>query len=253
MADLSRMAPRMTIGLDIGDTTCQVCTLDARGEIVEEGRVRTSAKAQAHRFPSARPVRVALEVGQHSPWISRLLRHSGHEVFVANARKLRLIYENDRKNDRIDAQYLARLARLDPRLLSPLRHRGVQTQRDLEVLKARDLLVASRTRLINHVRGAVKAFGLRIPKFSSATFTTRAAGHLPPEHHSALQPLLDMIGSLTVRVRDYDRQVEQLCEQSYPQKPEGNNRFDQEMERKLFFQESIKRWEKGCYQDNCNQ
>jgi transposase len=217
MADLNRMAPGMTIGLDIGDTYCQVCALDARGEIIEEGRVRTHPEALAQRFGSARPVRVALEVGQHSPWISRLLRESGHEVIVANARKLRLIYENDRKNDRIDAQYLARLARLDPRLLSPLRHRGVQTQRDLEVLKARDVLVASRTRLINHVRGAAKAFGLRIPKYSSGTFTTRAAGHLPPEHQFALQPLLDLIGALTLRVRHYDRQIAQLCEQNYPQ------------------------------------
>jgi transposase len=203
--------------LDVGDTYCQVCALDARGEILEEGRVRTRPEALRQRFGSATPMRIALEVGQHSPWISRLLREFGHEVIVANARKLRLIYENDRKNDRIDAQYLARLARLDPRLLSPLQHRGVQTQRDLEVLKARDVLVRTRTRLINHVRGAVKVYGLRIPKYSSKTFTGKAAGHLPPEHHGAVQPLLDIIGSLTVMVRDYDKQIEKLCEQNYPQ------------------------------------
>jgi transposase len=217
MAELSTMAPMMTIGLDVGDTYCQVCALDARGEILEEGRVRTSPEALRQRFGSATPMRIALEVGQHSPWISRLLQESGHEVIVANARKLRLIYENDRKNDRIDAQYLARLARLDPRLLSPLEHRSVQTQRDLEILKARDVLVRTRTRLINHVRGAVKDYGLRIPKYSSGSFTSKAAGHLPPEHHCAVQPLLDVIGSLTARVREYEKQIEHLCEQNYPQ------------------------------------
>jgi transposase len=207
----------MTIGLDIGDTYCQVCALDAQGEIIEEGRVRTNPQAVRQRFSLAGPVRIALEVGQHSPWISRLLRELGHEVIVANPGKLRLIYENDRKNDRIDAQYLARLARLDPRLLSPVQHRGVQTQRDLEILKARDVLVAARTRLINHVRGAVKVYGLRIPKYSSGSFAAKGAGQLPPEYRSLVQPLLDMIGTLTLKIRSYDHQIAQLCEQSYPQ------------------------------------
>ena len=216
MSNLSKTVPVMTIGLDVGDTYCHMCALDAGGEIIEEGRVRTTPEALGRRFSSAGPMRIALEVGQHSPWISRLLKKSGHEVIVANPRKLRLIYENDRKNDRTDAQYLARLARVDPRLLFPLQHRSVQTQRDLEILKARDILVATRTRLINHVRGTVKVFGFRIPKCSSGTFTPKVTEHLPPEHQSAVQPLLEMTGSLTVRIRSYDRQIEQLCQRSYP-------------------------------------
>jgi len=136
---------------------------------------------------------------------------------VTNARKLRLIYENDRKSDRVDAQYLARLARLDPRLLSPLKHRGIQTQKDLELLKARDMLVATRTRLINHMRGAVKVYGVRVPKCSTSGFAAKAGGHLPPEHQVAMQPLMDVIGSLNVKIRSYDKQIEQMCEQGYPQ------------------------------------
>jgi transposase len=147
----------------------------------------------------------------------RLLSASGHEVFVANARKLRLIYENERKSDRVDAQYLARVARLDPRLLSPLQHRGLQTQQQLELLKARDVLVATRTRLINHVRGAVKVFGTRIPKCSTGGFATKAGENLPPDQRPAVDPLLEVISSLTMTIRTYDRQIEQLCEQSYPQ------------------------------------
>ncbi len=216
MSDSIKTVPVMTIGLDVGDRYCQVCALDAAGEVVEEGRVRTTPEALQRRFGSAPSLRIALEVGQHSPWISRLLRESGHEVIVANARKLRLIYDNDRKNDRVDAQYLARLARLDPRLLSPVQHRGIQTQRDLELLKARDLLVATRTRLINHVRGAVKVYGIRVPKCSSGGFAVKAGGHLPLEQLSAVRPLLDLIGSVTVTIRSYDRQIERQCEASYP-------------------------------------
>jgi len=217
MSDFSKDVPEMTIGLDVGDKYCQVCALDAGGEIIEEGRVRTTPLALERRFGCAPPVRIALEAGQHSPWISRLLSEFKHEVLVANARKLRLIYENDRKSDRVDAEYLARLARLDPRLLSPLKHRGIQTQKDMELLKARDMLVATRTRLINHVRGAVKVYGVRVSKCSTSSFATKAGKHLPPEHGAAVQPLLDVIGSLTVKIRSYDKQIEQMCEQVYPQ------------------------------------
>lgn len=65
---------------------------------------------------------VAIEAGSHSPWVSRLLEDCGHWVLVANARKTRLIYAEGRKTDSIDAENLARLARLDPKLLSPIEH-----------------------------------------------------------------------------------------------------------------------------------
>jgi hypothetical protein len=68
--------------------------------------------------------RIALEIGTHSPWISRLLSELGHEVIVANARKVRLIGESRKKDDRLDAQTLAPLARVDPKLLSPVKHRS---------------------------------------------------------------------------------------------------------------------------------
>ena len=56
--------------------------------------------------------RIALEIGTHSPWVSRLLSELGHEVVVGNARKVRLIGESCKKDDRLDAQTLARLARI---------------------------------------------------------------------------------------------------------------------------------------------
>jgi transposase len=136
------------------------------GEVIEEGKLRTTPEALKRRFSSEQqPLRIAVEAGTHSPWVSRLLEEEcGHEVLVANPRKTRLIYSNKRKTDEIDAENLARLARLDPKLLYPLRHRGEHSQAHLAIIRSREALVGCRTHLVNHVRGAVKSFGGRLPK-----------------------------------------------------------------------------------------
>jgi transposase len=121
--------PNVTAGLDLGDRFSYLCLLDTvSGEVAEEGRLRTTPETFRRRFASERPMRIAIEAGTHSPWASRVLEECGHEVLVANARKLRLIYANKRKTDEMDAENLARLARLDPKLLYPLKHRGEESQ-----------------------------------------------------------------------------------------------------------------------------
>src|SRR5262249_30883218 len=105
---------KLTIGLDLGDRNSWYCVLDEAGHIQLEQRVRTTAKALREVFGAMPRSRMALEIGTHSPWISRLLAELGHEVIVANARKVRLIGESRKKDDRLDAQALARLARVDP-------------------------------------------------------------------------------------------------------------------------------------------
>ena len=109
MNDLTTNATSVTIGIDLGDRYCRFCVLDESGEILEEGRISTTETAIRRRFQNTEPVRIALEVGTHSPWVSRLLDDLGHEVIVANPRKLRLIYENDSKNDQVDAELFGRL------------------------------------------------------------------------------------------------------------------------------------------------
>jgi transposase len=162
--DGSRSEPKMTAGLDIGDKYSYLCLIDTEsGEVVEEGRLRTNPKAFRRRFASEQPMRIAIEAGTHSPWVSRLLEECGHEVLVANARKLRLIYANKRKTDEMDAENLARLARVDPKLLYPLKHRGQECQAHMAIVRSREALVGTRTQLVNHVRGTVKSFGGRLP------------------------------------------------------------------------------------------
>jgi transposase len=150
--DGSRSEPKMTAGLDLGDKYSYLCLIDTDGgEAVEEGRLRTNPEAFRRRFASERPMRIAIEAGTHSPWVSRVLEECGHEVLVANARKTRLIYANKRKTDEIDAENLARLARLDPKLLYPIEHRGEDAQAHMAIVRSREALVGSRTQLVNHV------------------------------------------------------------------------------------------------------
>ena len=148
----SKEHPQTTAGLDLGDKYSYLCLIDTEsGEVIEEGRLRTSPEAFLRRFASERPMRIAIEAGTHSPWASRVLEECGHEVLVANARKLRLIYANKRKTDEVDAENLARLARLDPKLLYPVAHRGEDSQAHMAIIHSRQALVDCRTQLVNHV------------------------------------------------------------------------------------------------------
>src|SRR5215212_9680029 len=140
--DGSKERPKLTAGLDLGDRYSHLCLIDQEsGEIMEEGRLRTSPEAFRRRFASEQPMRIAIEAGTHSPWASRVLEGCGHEVLVANARKLRLIYANKRKTDEVDAENLARLARVDPKLLYPLKHRGQDSQAHMALIRSRQTLI----------------------------------------------------------------------------------------------------------------
>ena len=211
--------PKMTAGLDLGDKYSYLCLIDTEsGEVMEEGRLRTTPEALKRRFSSEQPLRIAIEAGTHSPWVSRVLEEEcGHEVLVANPRKIRLIYSNKRKTDEIDAENLARLARLDPKLLYPLKHRGEECQAHMAIIRSREALVSTRTQLVNHVRGAVKSFGARLPKCPARSFHNKAPEHIPEALWPALGPILETISSLTERIREYDRQLETISEEHYPE------------------------------------
>jgi len=212
-----KIAGKLTVGIDLGDKVSRVCVLDQEGEIIEESSVKTTDGALQQRFAAMSSTRVAIEAGAHSPWVSRLLEGCGHEVLVANARKMRLIYENDRKCDRVDAESLARLARLDPKLLAPIHHRDASRQADLAVIRARAAVVAARTQLINAMRGMVKAMGGRLPSCSTKSFHLKVDSAIPESLRLALEPLLAEISSLTESIQSYDRQIEELAKTKYPE------------------------------------
>lgn len=208
---------KLTIGLDLGDRSSWYCVLDEKGELQWEQKVSTTAKAMREVFGRMPHSRVALETGVHSPWVSRRLSELGHEVIVAHARNVRLIGESRRKDDRLDARTLARLARIDPQLLCPVKHRSAKAQADLTVIRARAGLVRARTALVNTARGLAKSYGERLRGCNVRNMNPEKAEGLSPKLQAALEPLLAAIESLSERIREYNERIEALAQQSYPE------------------------------------
>jgi len=209
--------PKLTIGLDLGDRSSWYCLLDEVGEVLQEQELGTTPKAMRGMFGVMPRCRIALETGTHSPWVSRILIELGHEVIVAHARNVRLIGESRKKDDRMDAQTLARLARIDPQLLCPVKHRSAQAQADLTVIRARAGLVRARTSLVNTARGLAKSYGERLRGCNVRNMNPEKAAGLSPELPRALQPLLAGIESLSERIRECNEGIENLAQKSYPQ------------------------------------
>ncbi len=205
----------LTIGMDLGDKTSHYYVVDSEGEMVREGTVATTKKGMKQRFGSLPRCRIAIEVGTHSPWVSRLLSSLGHEVIVANARQVKLISASTRKNDRLDAQTLARLARLDPELLRPIRHRSEKVQGDLMQIRVRAALVDSRTALINTARGMAKSMGDRLPSCDADQMGVGKLAGMSSVVVEALRPLMEMVEALTLRIKASDQKLEQLATNEY--------------------------------------
>ena len=191
--------------------------LDEAGNVLLEQTVSTTPKAMREVFGGMPRSRMALETGMHSPWVSRLLSELGHEVIVAHARNVRLIGESRKKDDRLDAQTLARLARIDPELLSPVQHRSAKAQADLTVIRARAGLVRARTALVNTARGLAKSYGERLRGCHVRNMNPEKAEGLSPELQAALAPLLTALQFLSKQIGEYNKRIEKLAEHSYPQ------------------------------------
>src|SRR6516225_11868712 len=207
----------LTIGLDLGDRWSFYCVLDESGEITLEQKLPTKPEAMKQTFARIPPSRIAMETGTHSPWVSRLLAELGHEVIVAHAQKVDLITRSTRKDDRHDAKALARLVRIDPELLGPVRHRSAKAQIHLTVIRARAELVRVRTALVNAARGSVKSYGERLPKRGTQQVSCKLGAGLSPELREVLEPLFQEIESLNERIKEYDRRIERIAQQEYPE------------------------------------
>jgi transposase len=213
------MSTTKSIGLDLGDRKSQFAVLppiSEGGEIIERGRCATTRRGFRKVFEGRPATRVVLEVGTHSPWVSRLLKELGHEVIVANPRKVRLISANDSKDDDVDAELLARLGRADPKLLCPIHHRGEDAQADLALIRSRSELVDARVMLINHVRGAVKSFGERLPTCSTDAFAAKMEPLIPDGLRPALSSVLVCIAQLTTEIKKATKKIETEISERYP-------------------------------------
>src|ERR1700724_3365993 len=208
---------KLTIGVDLGDRWSFYCVLDEAGKIILEQKLPTTPEAMKQTFGKIPRSLIAMETGTHSPWVSRLLTELGHEVLVAHAQKVELIAKSNRKDDRHDARTLARLARIDPELLGPVRHRSVQAQIHLTVIRARAELVSARTALVNAARGSVKSYGQRLPKCGTQQVNRELAAALSTELRDVLEPLLKEVESLNERIKEYDERMEKIAKEVHPE------------------------------------
>src|SRR5262249_11869564 len=208
---------QLTIGMDLGDRWSCYCVLGEAGKVILEQKLPTTPEAMKQNFARSPRSRMALETGTHSPWVSRLLTQLGHEVIVAHAQKVDLITKSTRKDDRHDAKTLARLARIDPELLGPVQHRSAKAQIHLAVIRARAELVRARTALINGARGLTKSYGERLPKCGTQQISREFAAGLSTELREVLEPLFREIESLSERIKEYDRRIEKIARDTYPE------------------------------------
>lgn len=206
------------VGIDIGDINNTICVLDYNGDILEKTSIEntmSSINSFFDQFETPKEVSVAVEASTHSPWISQLLEARGFHVLVGNTRKLRAIWDSDEKTDERDAEMLARIARFDPKLLYPIKHRSRAAHMDLAILKGRDALVRCRTGLINFVRGCCKTAGGRLPKSSAEAFGKMAIDNVPKDLLAATVPCINTISELSEKIKQYDSQIEKLCKEVY--------------------------------------
>lgn len=213
---LNPLSANLTVGVDLGDTTSRVYAVDAAGTRVAEATIATSRPGVRRYFGQATGWCVVVEVGTHSPWVSRELAALGHRVVVANPSATYGAKRRRHRNDRLDAEFLARQGRADPQLLHPILHRSLEAQQHLELLRARDQLVQVRSKLVNHVRGVVKSFGSRISKCSAEAFAKRAGCDIPDGLRPAITPLLEVLSDLTTRITGFDRQIAAHITAHYP-------------------------------------
>lgn len=208
------------IGVDLGDKKHAIFVTDKDGNILREFSITNrpqSLEQLAGEFPAAR---IAMEVGTHSPWISRLLENRlGCDVTVANARKLRAISDNDRKCDRHDARMPAKLLRIDPDLLHPIRHGSEQARQDLLSVKLRDTLVRSRVIAIGSLRASLKSLGVRLPSPSTSAFARQARVYLSehPEILASVEPMLQAIDEISAQIKHYDKTIARTAVEAYPE------------------------------------
>jgi transposase len=207
---------KVTIGLDLGERRHRFCVLGCNGEVVEEGSLlneRVQLSGLVGRYPGAL---VVMEAGCHSPWISRYVEALGCEAVVSNPRKVRAIYQHERKSDRRDALMLARIARMEPALLYPVEHGSQEAQQDLLRIKLRDSLVRARVGVINSIRATVKSMGYSVPPSSSERFHKVIQAALPAALREIMAPSVQALEELSLRIKVLEREINALARTKYP-------------------------------------
>jgi len=203
-----------TVGIDLGDRVAHACAVRG-GEVIERFSFKMSLDDVVNAFVDRDRCTVALEAGAQCAWVTEALQDLGFEVVVANPRKLKAISTNTRKNDRNDAEMLARLVAVDRSLLSPVTLRDPAQQRALNLLGTRHALVEQRTAAINRIRSCCKSVGLRLQS-TAPTALAKLQSDIPAPLRDCLAPLFALVSFVNGQIHDLDTQLQDIAERDYP-------------------------------------
>jgi transposase len=150
------------VGLDIHSTRISICALDEKGQVVHRSQVRgiDEMLGVLKRLPGR--FEVCYEASCGYGHYHDLLRPLAARVLVAHPGHLRLIFRSKNKNDRNDAERLAKLLYLGETPTVHVPTQEVRTWR--EMINCRGQLIAKRTRAKNTLRALLRSAGVVPPK-----------------------------------------------------------------------------------------
>lgn len=203
------------VAMDVHDEYSQVCVMNQAREILMEAKIPTTRQALNDFFRQREKSMVIYEAGPHALWISELLGSLGHETIACHARRVRLIAESRNKNDRVDAEVLARLSLSDLELIKPIQQRSRQTLDQRSIVHARAALVETQKRLRTMLRGMVKPFGVRLATGKKRALAELATAKLPEHAAQSIDAILKTLSVLAEQIQKLTERVEQLAD-SHP-------------------------------------
>jgi transposase len=208
-----------TLGLDVGDRFIQVCEVRG-GVVVAQRQIPTSRESLTKFVAGQKPCRVVIEVGKHSPWMSDLFKTTAFEAIFVNAARLMTLHELKRKTDKLDARYLASRGSLNDAKMfeSRVEHRVLKSRAAMTLIRSRDVMVRSRTRLVTSARSMVDSYGGKLPSCAPESFTSpKVVKAIPKEIFEAIEPMIGMIKSANQQILKLEKKINKLAQKEFPQ------------------------------------
>lgn len=203
------------IALDVSDRTAKVCVMGkiaGRKHIIEQTTIQMTKDAFRAYLGAKNPSwPVVFETGTHCRWMENTVKSLGMKPIVANPARMRMMSESNTKNDRNDARELAQMALADVDLLHPVSLRGETCQQMLRLLKARDAMVAVRTKFVNQLRGFAKSMGFRLPGCSARKVGRLDKTQWPDDFEAVAWPIMDVLETLELKIKAYESQIRKLA------------------------------------------
>ena len=192
--------------IDLGGRKSQVCVRSPDGRLLFEGPYDTHSLPEFLRLlPRSR---VIVETTAEAFRVADAAKEAGHEVRVVPATLVRSLGVGARKTktDKRDARALSEVScRID---LPSVHIPSARSREWKAICGMHDALTASRTKLINNLRGWLRGQGLRIGKGKAETFAERMMKFELPDYVTSQ---VEALAALTRKIRESDKRIETLA------------------------------------------